>query len=119
IFIDLVGPAFTKELFCAGLRVDARRAMDMGLVNKVVSPDQLESEVYGLAKEFARNAPLSLRGHKRIINTLVARQHEGSKLNAQDIAEMHTAQQAARDSQDAKEGRVAFTEKRDPVFVGR
>ncbi|HBD82696.1 MAG TPA: hypothetical protein DC056_01645, partial [Dehalococcoidia bacterium] len=87
VFIDLVGPAFTKELFCSGLRVDPQRALDMGLVNKVVAPDQLESEVYGLAKEFARNAPLSLKGHKRMINTLVARQHEGSKLNAQDIGE--------------------------------
>ena len=119
VFIDLVGPAFTKELFCSSLRVDPQRALDMGLVNKVVAPDQLESEVYGLAKEFARNAPLSLKGHKRMINTLVARQHEGSKLNAQDIGEIHAAQQAARDSHDANEGRVAFAEKRDPVFIGR
>ena len=119
VFIDLVGPAFTKELFCSGLRVDPQRALDMGLVNKVVASDQLELEVYGLAKEFARNAPLSLKGHKRMINTLVARQHEGSKLNAQDIGEIHATQQAARDSHDANEGRVAFAEKRDPVFIGR
>lgn len=119
VFIDLVGPAFTKELFCSGLRVSAQRALEMGLVNMVVAPDQLETAVYGLAGEFARNAPLSLKGHKQVINTLVARQREGSNLNARDIATMRAAQQAARDSEDAREGRIAFAEKRDPVFVGR
>ena len=82
VFVDLVGPAFTKELFCSGLRVDARRALDMGLVNKVVAPEDLESEVYSLAGEFANNAPLSVRGHKRIINTLVSRRFEGAALTS-------------------------------------
>lgn len=119
VFIDLVGPAFTKELFCSGLRVDARRALEMGLVNKVVAPEDLEKEVYELAGEFAYNAPLSVRGHKRVINTLVSRRYEGSALAAEDIAAMREAQSQARASRDAQEGRIAFAEKRPPVFEGR
>jgi enoyl-CoA hydratase/carnithine racemase len=119
VFVDLVGPAFTKELFCSGLRVTPQRALDMGLVNMVVKPGDLESEVYGLADEFAHNAPLSLREHKRIVNMLVRRNFQGSALTDKDIESMHEAQRAARDSHDANEGRVAFAEKRTPVFFGR
>ncbi|HJO83306.1 MAG: enoyl-CoA hydratase-related protein [SAR202 cluster bacterium] len=119
VFIDLVGPAFTKELFCSGLRINPQRALDMGLVNQVVKPEDLESEVYTLADEFAHNAPLSLREHKRIVNTLVRRNFQGSALTAKDIGSMHEAQRVARDSHDANEGRVAFAEKRTPVFLGR
>ena len=56
--MTLVGPAFTKELFCSGWMVGAQRALDMGLVNMMVSPQELESEVDALAQEFVNNAPL-------------------------------------------------------------
>ena len=119
VFIDLVGPAFTKELFCSGWMVSAQRALDMGLVNMVVSHEDLESEVYALAQEFVDNAPLSVSGHKRAINMLVRGGHEGTALTAEDIERMRDTQRRARDSQDAQEGRRAFAEKRKPVFVGR
>ncbi|MCH9009090.1 MAG: enoyl-CoA hydratase/isomerase family protein [Chloroflexi bacterium] len=98
VFVDLIGPSFTKELFCSGRRVDARRALDMGLVNEVVGPDDLEAAVYGLAEEFATAAPLSLKGHKRIVNTLVSRRVEGSALSAADIEEMRQAHRQAQQS---------------------
>ena len=119
VFIDLVGPAFTKELFCSGWMVSAMRALDIGLVNMVVSPEELGSEVKALALEFVNNAPLSVSGHKRVINTLVRGSHEGAALTSQDIERMRDTQRRARDSQDAQEGRRAFAEKRKPVFVGR
>ena len=119
VFIDLIGPAFTKELFCSGRMVSAERALDMGLVNEVVAPEELAKAAYGLAQEFAYTAPLSLKGHKHLINTLVQRRNEGSALTRADIEEMREAQRVARASEDANEGRVAFREKRKPVFIGR
>jgi enoyl-CoA hydratase/carnithine racemase len=119
VFIDLVGPAFTKELFCSGWMVGAARALEMGLVNIVVSPEELESEVDALAQEFVNNAPLSVSGHKQIINTLVRSSREGAALSAGDVERMRDNQRRARDSHDANEGRVAFAEKRKPVFLGR
>lgn len=119
VFLDIVGPSFTKELFCSGRMVSAQRALAMGLVNDVVQPSELEKAVYGLAEEFATNAPLAVKGHKAVVNTLVKRQIEGSALSEADIEMMYEAQRAARESEDAREGRLAFREKRKPVFTGR
>ena len=118
-FIDLVGPSFAKELFCTGRTIDAQRALRMGLVNDVVPVEELHDTVYGLADELAINAPMSVRGHKHVVNTLVRSRIHGAELTAEDIAAMLEAQDAARQSEDANEGRVAFREKRKPVFKGR
>ena len=91
----------------------------MGLVNEVVPVAELETTVYALAEEFATNAPLSVKGHKAIVNTLVQRQFDGAALTEADLKTMREAQEAARDSADAVEGRKAFAEKRRPVFLGR
>ena len=119
IFVDIVGPAFTKELFCTGRTISAQRALAMGLVNEVAPVAKLETTVYGLAQEFATNAPLSVKGHKAIVNTLVQSRIEGAALTEADLKTMREAQEAARDSADAVEGRTAFAEKRKPMFLGR
>ena len=87
-FIDIVGPAFTKELFCTGRTISAQRALVMGLVNEVVPVAELETAVYALAEEFAINAPLSLKGHKAIVNTLVQRRFDGAALTEADLTAM-------------------------------
>ncbi len=119
VFLDLIGPSLTKELFCWGGRVDAERALRMGLVSKVVPASDLEAVTYQFAEEIADNAPLSVKGHKKIVNTLVQRRFEGCALTQADIDEMLEAQRVARASHDALEGRAAFREKRKPLFQGR
>src|SRR3954453_21202905 len=69
-FIEVCGLPNTNELFYVGRNVDADRACAMGLVNRVVEPDELEEAAFDLAAEIAANSPLSLEGNKRIIRTL-------------------------------------------------
>src|SRR5919199_446721 len=65
-FIEVCGLANTNELFFLGRNVDAARAYDMGLVNRVVDHDELDRAALELASEIGANAPLSLSGNKRI-----------------------------------------------------
>src|SRR5437764_125985 len=66
-FIDVCGVANTNQLFLVGRNVDADRAYEMGLVNRVVEPEELEEESLSVAREIAGNSPLSLEGNKRIV----------------------------------------------------
>ena len=69
-FIDVVGVARTKELFLTGRNLSAPRAMAIGLVHDTVRDGELEDAAVELAAEIAANAPLSMRGNKRAIETL-------------------------------------------------
>src|SRR5437764_8003239 len=69
-FIEVCGVANTAELFHLGRNVDADRAYEMGLVNRVVESDELEDAALSIAAEIAANAPLSLEGNKRVIRAL-------------------------------------------------
>src|SRR5688572_26988282 len=70
-FLDTVGAPRTRELFFTGRNVSAERAEQMGLVNETVPAAEVESHAVALAAEIAGNAPLSLKGNKRIISDLL------------------------------------------------
>ena len=70
-FLDSVGPARTKELFYTGRNITAERAEQIGLVHEAVAQDDIEGYAVELAAEIAGNAPLSLKGNKRIITELL------------------------------------------------
>ena len=114
-FINVIGLANTKEMFLTGRSYDAFRAKEMGLVNYVVPFDQLESFTYGMAKEIAENAPLSLSSGKKIMNLILRYQ----RLDPEIIKEMNDLRDQGFRSEDCKEGQRAFKEKRSPVFKGR
>lgn len=114
-FVDLVGPAFAKELFCTGKLVDAQRAYATGLVNYVVPPKELEVFTYALAEEIAENAPLSVRSAKTFINRIMSEK----PITPEEEATFARMRQTAAASHDLKEGRQAFLEKRKPKFAGR
>jgi enoyl-CoA hydratase len=110
---DVVGPAFASEILFAGRRMDAQRALAMGLINNVVSVADLESTVLSLASEIANNAPLTVKASKETIKQI--RKDEKTR----DLALVEQLIKNCFDSADYKEGRAAFGEKRTPVFRGQ
>jgi enoyl-CoA hydratase/carnithine racemase len=114
-FIEVCGVANTNELFFVGRNVDADRGLEMGLVNQVVEPEELEERALALAAEIAANAPLSLSGNKRIIRTL--RQRPGS-LPDELERELVDLRESCFQSEDFREGVRAFAEKRAPKWQG-
>jgi len=111
--MNLVGPSFAKEIFFTGGRFSASDAETMGLVNRVVAVDELEASVTTLAKTIADNAPLTVKAAKAAIN-------EGVKdPDSRELDRVAEMVEACFNSEDYKEGRRAFMEKRKPEFQGR
>jgi len=115
-FLDLVGAARTRELFYTGRAVDADTALAWGLVNRLAAADAAEADALALAEEIARNAPLAVRGMKRILRLLEGA-HERSLSDA-ERAEIADLRRLAFESADLAEGRRAWEEKRAPKFRG-
>jgi enoyl-CoA hydratase/carnithine racemase len=115
-FLDLVGAARTRELFFTGRAIDAETALAWGLVNRVAPASHAEDEALGLAAEIAGNAPLSVRGMKRILRLLDATHERG--LTDAERGEISDLRRLAFESSDLREGRRAFEERRAPRFKG-
>ena len=115
-FIDAIGAARTRELFLLGRYIDAPTALSWGLVTRVASAAELETQALALASELAGNAPLSQRGNKRVIAALLDARGE---LEPGLEAELIELRRASFASQDMREGMRAFAEKRAPRWSGR
>ena len=114
-FVRTIGLSRTKEIFFTARRYKTDRLKEMGLVDHVVPQDELASFTHALAKEIAANAPLSLRGIKRILNLISA----SGRLDEPQQVEAKKLVQASLESADIKEGQAAFLEKRKPIFKGK
>jgi enoyl-CoA hydratase/carnithine racemase len=110
--ISLVGPAHARMILYTGARIDAMEAQRIGLVNRVVPDEDLSDVVVDLARSIADNAPLSVRAMKQAVNEAV------KDPEMRDLASVDRAIAACFNSQDYREGRTAFMEKRPPRFVG-
>src|SRR5207248_6390190 len=69
--VSLVGPAHARMILYTGERIGADEALRIGLVNRVVPPEQLESHVYDLAQIIAANAPLSIAASRIAIDQVL------------------------------------------------
>ena len=114
-FLDTVGAPRTRELFFVGRNVSAERAEQMGLVNETVPEQEVEGYAVALAAEIAGNAPLSLKGNKRIITDLLTFPRLSDKLE-RDVIELRLS---SFRTEDFREGVKAFGEKRKPRWQGR
>ena len=114
-FIDVIGIARTKELFLTGRNLSAPRAMAVGLVHDTVPEGELPDAALRLASEIAANAPLSMRGNKRAIETL----NSYSRLTPDQERELIELRRSCFESEDFREGIRAFAEKRAPRWTGR
>ncbi len=110
--VEIIGPAFTRQILLTGQPVDARRGYEMGLVHTVVPAAELERTTYDLARTIAGNAPLSLAGMKATIRRSAALRDGIEHADLDEVA------RRARASADAREGVRAMLEHRKPDFRG-
>ena len=115
-FVDAIGAPRTRELFLTARNIDARTALTWGLVNQVVGASDLESVALDLAQDLAANAPLSVRGNKRVIRELLAAE---GRLDPEVERELIELREASFQSEDMREGVRAFGQKRPARWKGR
>ena len=109
--------AIANEMLMTGRRMDAEEALHWGLVNRVVPQAELMAAARELAQQVCQCAPLSLRGTKASINAIEAMTVEDAYAHIR--AGKVEAYNAIFTSEDSKEGPLAFSEGRDPVWKGR
>ena len=107
-----VGPGLARELYLTSRRLDAEAALRMGLVSYVFPADDLVERAHELAVELAAKPPLAVRAVKENFNSLPASLSEVLDFEARRHVE-------CTNTDDATEARLAFLEKRPPVFHSR
>jgi enoyl-CoA hydratase len=101
------------ELALTGEPIDAQRAYELGLVNRLAEPGQALESAVELAEAVAANGPLALAATKRVML------ESADWSDAEFFARQRPIIDPVFNSEDAREGASAFAERRDPVWQGR
>ncbi|RYF59941.1 MAG: enoyl-CoA hydratase/isomerase family protein [Comamonadaceae bacterium] len=101
------------ELLFTAQPISARRAYEVGLVNEVLPPAELLPRAWEVARTIADNAPLSIKAYKWMLRVGAEAGVGATSVIADEIF------RPVYDSEDAKEGPLAFRERRQPVWKNR
>jgi enoyl-CoA hydratase/carnithine racemase len=107
----LVGAGRAKQMILTGQPIEAAKADAWGLVNEVVAPEMLLARARELAAQIAANAPLSVQAAKRLVDAALP-------VTSAATLESH-AGALCGSTEDAREGRASFLERRPPRYQGR
>jgi len=113
-FVQTIGVQSTRQMFFTGRTYQGMQLKELGLLDHIVAKNELESCACRMAAEIAANAPLAVKGIKRVINLLL----QSTSLQESALREAETIVKSAFSSEDLKEGQRAFLEKRKPNFQG-
>jgi enoyl-CoA hydratase/carnithine racemase len=111
--VSLVGPSWARLLMYTGMRIDAAEAVRIGLVDRVLPDADLWSATNEIARAISGNAPLAIQAAKITIAQVL------NDADKRDMNAIKAIGVACMDSDDFREGRRAFMEKRKPRFTGR
>ena len=112
-FVALIGASNTADLFFSARKFDAREALRLGFVNRIVPATDLDGEVQAWCEMVADNAPLTIAAAKSAIGEAL------KDPDQRDMAGLQARIDACFGSHDQQEGRLAFLEKRKARFLGR
>jgi enoyl-CoA hydratase/carnithine racemase len=111
--VDLVGPAYAKDILFSARTVGDEEALRIGLIQRLMTIGELERYTYDYLNTVTDNAPLTVRGTKLTVQYYLEGLDDTRRQHLKDLAV------EAYESHDYKEGTRAFLEKRAPRFTGR
>ena len=111
--VSLVGPSWARLLMYTGMRIDSAEALRIGLVDRVLPDAELWDATSQIARTISGNAPLAIKAAKITIAQVLKDESQ------RDMDAIRNIGTACMDSEDFREGRRAFMEKRKPKFSGR
>ena len=111
--VSLVGPSWARLILYTGMRIDSAEALRIGLVDRVIADGKLWEETLEIARTISGNAPLAIKAAKITIAQVLKDPAD------RDMAAIKQIGIDCMDSEDFREGRQAFMEKRKPKFTGK
>jgi enoyl-CoA hydratase len=111
--VHMLGSRIALELMLTGVMIDAKRAYDIGFVNRVVPAAELLTAALAMAGEIIECAPLSIKAVRRVVRHTMNMGLDAALETGRQVCEPVYA------SEDAREGALAFREKRKPQWKGK